>query len=752
MSSSKSGTSTATVAGGSANSHASQEIAPVSLVARPALHPASFDTLNPTRFNEIFLYPEEGEPVNKDGKNNNNDLTTGSSPDNYRYRLTVVDHPDLVAAVSAATPKTGRNNKHHKNQNSNSKNAYLLHNLNIQCPTAVFLIPAGRESEYMFRTQRGLQQVCQSAQAGRLIAVALGRSYSNYQNAQTVQAELTFVVQAIGRQGKFLPTAIQLSQQQQQQHQPQTIPFMALDGIGQRNVLTQGQSACSGSYLVEQIRAENNQWMRRLYFMSNPFVIQSEVYMKATTTMKPPNTPQESHDSNTNIHDLDTRSDDWVVDASQVSFEYHRIMAAGLLALACGDGSTTSTSTDSVAETESADAFPKQPQRGLIIGLGGGGLVTYMHFLLCRRRGHGHRDPPFALTCVELDRVIAQVACQYFGVPASHESLSHLRRQQEEEQQLQAGEVVADDNPSEGAASASSKPTGDDDDGVTIHIGNGLSIHVLGDTDARHNGSTVENDDNKSDPTTNANAISPSPPSSSSPPPLTYPAGYFSFIVVDVDSKDSTVGMSCPPIAFIQLDYLRRLAKLLAPPPVATTSSTTSDSDATSEPPKPNSPQYQGGGILAMNVAARDPAMLALVCDNIQKVFKCMVIADPNLDKKYSSGDSDDDEGEQDDDENVNVVIFASVHEDITKLSIAHVKQRLQHAMKHVDDAELKSDLEQSLLDAISRPTTSSTASKAAKSSNFTDTSNRNSNNKKKNGPNNSNNKKQGGKKKGKKK
>ena len=155
-------------------------------------------------------------------------------------------------------------------------------------------------------------------------------------------------------------------------------------------------------------------------------------------------------------------------------------------------------------------------------------------------------------------------------------------------------------------------------------------------------------------------------------------------------------------------------------------------------------------GILAMNVAARDPAMFQLVCDNISKVFPCMVIADPKLHKKEEYNNEGEEEDNKYDDEDVNVVIFASDF-DITSLSIANVKQRLHQSLEHLEDdengetRELKADLEQSLLDAISRPTKSLLAATQPNSANL----NNNNNNKKKGGQNN---KKQRSKKKGKKK
>ncbi len=39
----------------------------------------------------------------------------------------------------------------------------------------------------------------------------------------------------------------------------------------------------------------------------------------------------------------------------------------------------------------------------------------------------------------------------------------------------------------------------------------------------------------------------------------------FDAIMFDVDSKDSTVGMSCPPAAFIETVFLQKVSRLLTP-------------------------------------------------------------------------------------------------------------------------------------------------------------------------------------------
>lgn len=283
------------------------------LVAQPPLHPASFDKLDPLRLDQLYLYYEGDDKLDPEKKK-------------YRYRLTVVD----------------RN---------------LIPTSHLGFPTAVFLIPAGRETEYIFYSQKGLLSIAESAKCARLVAVSFGRS-STFSDQAFVQEELTYVVQILSRQGAFLP-----AYHQSKHASDASIPFMAIDGIGCRNVLVEGETTMSGAYLVEQVKAEEERIVRRLYFMDNPFVIQSEVAMRS--------------------------SDSTQVDNSYLAFEYHKYMVAGIAALA------------SALQREAAPT----KQSVCVIGLGGGGLLNFLQHVLRN----------IDVTVVELDPLVVQVAEKYFG-------------------------------------------------------------------------------------------------------------------------------------------------------------------------------------------------------------------------------------------------------------------------------------------------------------------------------------------------
>ena len=439
---------------------------PGDLVAKPAIDASSFTELKADRLDRIDLFFE-------------------NQPQHYRYRLTVVDRPILPT---------------HK----------LAH------VTAVILVPAGREGEYVFSSHRGLLQLAESADCARVVAVAFGRHHA-FESQAAVQQELTFVVQVISQQGRFLTPALL-----KRHLNNLSIPFMALDGIGARDVLAEGETAMSGRYLIEQVKA-TERIVRRLYFMNNPFVIQSEVAMDGDK-----------------------------VDRSYLAFDYHKHMAAGILAL------------------PSINEHPT----GMVIGLGGSGLVNFLLHVL--KNLH--------LTVVELDSSVVTIAEKFFGFETNNM--------------------------------------------VTTFIGDGLK--VTGDLE-KESGITVQMES-------------------------------FDFIAIDVDSKDTSVGMSCPPLAFVDVPYLAMLKGLL-----------------------------RENGILVINVSARDPAMFSLVKNHLEQVFDSIFVSADDLD---------------DEKQDLNLVVFAALGANSSNLipvmqRIEKLQKRLQplivSKVDNVDWKETISDLEDCL-------------------------------------------------------
>ncbi|XP_049444114.1 eEF1A lysine and N-terminal methyltransferase [Epinephelus fuscoguttatus] len=111
----------------------------------------------------------------------------------------------------------------------------------------------------------------------------------------------------------------------------------------------------------------------------------------------------------------------------------------------------------------------------------------------------------------------------------------------------------------------------------------------------------------------------------------------FDVIMFDVDSKDSTVGMSCPPAAFVETSILQKVFSLLTP-----------------------------RGVFMLNLVCRDPVLRKSVLERVSAVFPSI------LSRKI--------EGE------VNEVLLCSRGENKT-LDAAHILQSLNQAGKSLQSA-----------------------------------------------------------------
>lgn len=244
-------------------------------IFRPPLHPASFDSLRSDRLDETYVYESDADVPAPD--------VVDRSTTNFRYKLTVVDRHILPT-----TP-------------------------NLQFPSAVFIVPPGREAEYLFSSSYSLRQtVAPSAKCCRLIVVTVGRK-ANIDDVgpARIQQDLQSVIQLIGRQGRFVPKSLrpQLLRSNTSDGN-MSIPIMAAGEIAPRNVVAQGSTAVSGEYVVEQVKVDRAV-VRRLYFLDNPLVIQSEVVLA----------------------DEQKEGDEAIVDKSQVAFEYQKACTFGLVGL-----------------------------------------------------------------------------------------------------------------------------------------------------------------------------------------------------------------------------------------------------------------------------------------------------------------------------------------------------------------------------------------------------------------------------------
>ena len=431
------------------------------LFAKPPI-PSSMKQLKSNRFDKFYLY-------------------TSPEDKHWRYELTIVDR------ITSA--------------DSTNKRTSITTN-----PSAVFLIPAGREKEYIFNSQSGLLNIAESAQCLRLIAVGFqrtdcfddgsGTDNHPYKSQQHVKEELSTTVQLIAQHDG-------VSKDEEDNYQ---IPFMAVDdGIGQRNVIARGETTTTGPYIIEEVLLSDQEFVRRLYFMRNPNVIQTEVYMMKDDSRK--------------------------VNRLKLAFEYHMDIIAGYLLL--------------------SKHLPSEiKEEAILIGLGGGGLHNFMDAFF---------KSQLHITAIELDPGIVSIAKEHFGLSESEMSLN-------------------------------------------VIVGDGLHVKSL---------VTSSEDDENSTSSLN----------------LRFHPSSISLIVIDVDSKDTSVGMSCPPMSFISESYLENLKGLL----------------------------IADGGMLVINVSARDPEKLQEVQRNVSQVFSPRSV--------FISSDCDhhtNDKGDRaSSSEALNVVIFA---------------------------------------------------------------------------------------------
>ncbi|ETK78092.1 hypothetical protein L915_15828 [Phytophthora nicotianae] len=358
---------------------------------------------------------------------------------------------------------------------------------------AVFLIPQGREHEWMFSTEEGANELAAGAGFSRLIIVALGRGGHAFESTAKVQEELNAKVMELA------PDTLRPDEK---------IPYLTVEeGLGARNIVHQGTSPLSGAFFVEEVQ-EDGETLRRLVFLSNTNVIQSEVKMLARGSSAPvpvlasveapaavdtsDMTPEEAaaaarkkknNKKKNQKKKKKAQTKQASVDTSYLAFDYHKGMVASLHAASLSSRGT-----------------PDSLHRTLVLGLGGGCLAQYLH----------DNVPGMDVTACELDPTIVTVAEQYFGFKQDDRMRVVV---------ADALKYVAEQS------SAAEKPT-------------------------------------------------------------------FDSIVVDVDAKQRDVGMSCPPVSFVEDAFLAHVHSLLAP-----------------------------RGVLLINVSCRDSGLYKEIVARLQRVF-----------------------------------------------------------------------------------------------------------------------------------
>ncbi|KAM5239017.1 eEF1A lysine and N-terminal methyltransferase isoform 2-T2 [Ctenodactylus gundi] len=297
----------------------------------------------------------------------------------------------------------------------------------------------GRETEWLFGMDEGRKQLAASAGFRRLITVALHRG-QQYDGMDSIQAELS------ARVMELAPVGMPAQQQ---------VPFLSVGGdIGFRTVQHKDRSPLSGDYVIEDVQGDDRRYFRRLIFLSNRNVVQSEVRLlkdashRAQKKRKKDKKKQWSADTSDNLPPAPGQS----IDKSYLCCEHHKAMIAGLALL------------------RNPEQLLETPLALLVVGLGGGSLPLFVH----------DHFPKSRVDAVEIDPSMLEVATQWFGFSQS--------------------------------------------DRMKVHIADGLDyITTLAGEGRPH----------------------------------------YDVIMFDVDSKDPTLGMSCPPPAFVDQSFLQKVKSIL---------------------------------------------------------------------------------------------------------------------------------------------------------------------------------------------
>lgn len=305
---------------------------------------------------------------------------------------------------------------------------------------AIFIIPQGRETEWLFGMEEGRKQLAASAGFRRLITVALHRG-QQYEGMDSIQAELSARVMELAPAG--MPAQLQ-------------VPFLSVGGdIGVRIVQHQDCSPLSGDYVIEDVQGDDKRYFRRLIFLSNRNVVQSEARLLQDVShraQKKRKKDRKKHRPADTPEDLPAAPGQ-SIDKSYLCCEHHKAMIAGLALL------------------KNPERLLETPLALLVVGLGGGSLPLFIH----------DHFPKSCIHAVEIDPSMLDVATQWFGFSQS--------------------------------------------DRMKVHIADGLDfITRLAEEEARP---------------------------------------HYDVIMFDVDSKDPTLGMSCPPPAFVAQLFLQKVKSIL---------------------------------------------------------------------------------------------------------------------------------------------------------------------------------------------
>lgn len=305
---------------------------------------------------------------------------------------------------------------------------------------AAFIVPQGRETEWMFSTIDGRKELASMSKCNRLAVVIMHRNQV-YESLDAVKVELEDCVRNLA------PATIGTDK----------ILFLSLGAdVGERILRFEGTSKFSGNYVVEDVTIDDDKF-RRLFYLSSQSVIQSEAKLKRSKSR--------------------SGNEKETIDVTYLNCEHH-IYISRAVAMSIKD---------------------KSAGKCLIIGLGGGGLCSFLRKYLQQ----------LDITAVDIDADMLKIAVDWFDLSLG--------------------------------------------DKMHVEIKDGIQYLA-------ENGTKYDN------------------------------------IVFDVDSKDQTIGMSCPPKEFLEDKVISDVVRSLT-----------------------------SNGLFIVNIVLRDNKLRPGVVKSLQKHFKLVV-------------------------------------------------------------------------------------------------------------------------------
>jgi hypothetical protein len=456
---------------------------------------------------------------------------------------------------------------------------------------AVFIIPAGREADYQFTSKDGLLDIAFQANCKRLVAVCCNRPFV-YPKMKDLQDELSPIILSLRFSGM---------------DDSETIPYMAVNEDRSWEVISQGDSKLSGIYIVEEKADEPEgegdedeededdanaadgkkkkakSVYRRLIFLQNQQFVQTEIHLvlesfhrerqlaatAAATSggggsggkkkknnggnnkKKSSGSKSKGKKNNNNNNTNAQKSPDVIPAGAGGEGGEDRYIYDYQYLDDHHKGFLLSLCLNGgiIPHASKKDLADRKELGCLLIGLGGGSLPMILQKYF----------PFLSITTIEIDEIVYDVAKQYFDFHLINEKSSvviedgiKFIHQAHQRQQLKA--AAAEEKEAE-------------------RVGKSLSELSL-------------------------TSIPSHSPSSSST---------YQVIILDVDCKDPSLGLSAPPKEFISNDTLYKLYSLLA-----------------------------NDGMLLINTVARNKELLNQLIDRLKIIFSVF----PDDHRSFSSSSS----------------------------------------------------------------------------------------------------------------